>query len=212
MGSVLQHFKNSNPQNSASVYAIRSVLKELPELAQYAVNKNLLTILNTLNEDLFLSKAIYFDKPAQSNWYVTWHQDKTINVVDKIETDGYTGWTKKGDAFGVCPPQEVLDNTVAIRIHLDDTTDENGALRILPGSHKKILDDTELKLITENSVSTTCEVRAGGIQIMKPLLLHASSKTTNNRNRRVLHLEFNSIELPNGLEWVERLSITNTPN
>src|SRR5690606_40583465 len=65
----------------------------------------------------------------------------------------------------------------------------------------------EIKLITESSIPTICEVRSGGIQLMKPLLLHASAKTTNNKNRRVIHLEFNSVNLPGGLKWGEKLEL-----
>lgn len=206
MGSVLYHFKTENPSNAKDVYAIRNLLDKIPELQHIVLNGNLKKILSKIDENLFLTKAIYFDKPAQSNWYVTWHQDTTINVKEKLSSEGYTGWTKKEEFYGVRPPEEILHNTVTIRIHLDDTTDENGALHILPGSHKKRLSDQEIKLITQSSIHTVSEVRAGGIQIMKPLLLHASSKTINNKNRRVIHLEFNSIELEGELEWGERLN------
>jgi len=43
--------------------------------------------------------------------------------------------------------------------------------------------------------------------IMKPLLFHASNKTTNNQKRRVIHIEFNNQELPYDLEWSERFII-----
>jgi Uma2 family endonuclease len=38
---------------------------------------------------------------------------------------------------------------------------------------------------------------------MKPLLLHSSSKTTNNHQRRVIHIEFSRSPLPNSLNWSE---------
>ncbi|WP_462251172.1 phytanoyl-CoA dioxygenase family protein [Ekhidna sp.] len=205
MGSILHHYKNENPGTSSEVYAIRNLIGKVPDLRQLVLNNNLKKILSKIDENLFLTKAIYFDKPAQSNWYVTWHQDTTINVKEKKEVKGFENWTKKEDFFGVQPPKDILNNTVTIRIHLDDTTDENGALKVLPGSHKKRLSDEEVTLITQNSIPTVCEVRAGGIQIMKPLILHASSKTTNNKNRRVIHLEFDSKELPDELMWAERI-------
>ncbi|WP_109833334.1 phytanoyl-CoA dioxygenase family protein [Reichenbachiella versicolor] len=203
MGAFLFKYKQDHPQ-PGDVYAIRSVLEKIPELKEYIINSNIKSILSSLGDGYFLSKAIFFDKPAMSNWYVTWHQDTTINVQHKVEIDGYTGWTKKEGYFGVRPPEEILNNTITIRIHLDDTDYENGALHVLPGSHKKLLSNEEIKLITENSVPSTCEVRAGGIQLMKPLLLHSSSKTVNRKNRRVIHLEFNNCELPKGLEWAEK--------
>lgn len=212
IGSILHHYKSKNPQRSSEVYAIRNLMHEIPGLKELLFNKNLKTILSSIDENLFLTKAIFFDKPPLSNWYVTgvpatWHQDTTINVKERIETEGFYGWTKKGELFGVCPPKEILTNTLTVRIHLDDTTNENGALHIIPGSHKKKLNDQEIKLITESSIPTICEVNAGGIQLMNPLLLHASSKTTNQKNRRVIHLEFNAADLPNGLIWGEKLEL-----
>lgn len=207
MGGLLYKFRQDHPVDSPAVYAIRGLLQKLPELLPYLFNKNIRAILSRVDENLFLTKAIFFDKPAESNWYVTWHQDTTINARQKKEVKGFSGWTKKENAFGVRPPEEILNNTVTIRVHLDDTDEDNGALKVLPGSHKKLMTDDEIKLITENSVSTSVEVRAGGIQLMKPLLLHASSKTTNRKNRRVIHLEFNSVELTGGLEWAERIEL-----
>ena len=207
MSSILHKYQIGKSKPIDGVYAIRNLFNELQELSDIVVNQNLKTILHSFGHGHFVSKAIYFDKPAHSNWYVTWHQDTTINVAKRVESDGFYGWTKKDNLFGVCPPEEILKDTVTVRIHLDDTDDQNGALKVLPGSHKKRLADEEISLITESSVSTVCEVRSGGVHIMKPLLLHSSSKTSNNKNRRVIHLEFNSIDLPNGLEWGEKLEI-----
>jgi ectoine hydroxylase-related dioxygenase (phytanoyl-CoA dioxygenase family) len=93
-------------------------------------------------------------------------------------------------------------------IHLDDTNEQNGALKVVPGSHHKKLSDSEIQMITRNSIPFVCEVVMGGIHIMKPLLLHASSKATSQKHRRVLHLEFNNMELPLGLEWAERQRVS----
>jgi len=211
IGALLNHYKIQNPSVDGPVYAIRALLKEIPALLPLVVNHNIRRILSALGRGWFLSKAIFFDKPAQSNWYVTWHQDATINVTDKKEAKGYNGWTKKGNMYGVCPPEEVLHNTATLRIHLDDTDEDNGALQVLPGSHKKRMTDDEIKLITQNSVPALCDVRAGGLLIMRPLLLHASSKANRQKGRRVIHLEFNRLELANGLEWAEREEITANP-
>lgn len=188
-------------------YAIRNLLNEIPELKRSVPNANLLRILKVINPNLFLTKAIYFDKTQKSNWYVTWHQDIVINVSERIETPGFSGWTKKFGVHGVVPPDEYLKNTITVRIHLDDADETNGALKIIPGSHNKRLADDEINLITQNSIPYISEVDACGIQIMNPLLLHASSKATSQKHRRVIHLEFNSNELPNGLEWAERAEL-----
>jgi ectoine hydroxylase-related dioxygenase (phytanoyl-CoA dioxygenase family) len=111
---------------------------------------------------------------------------------------------QKSNVHGVSPPEEILKNTTTIRIHLDDTDEQNGALKVVPGSHHKKLTNSEIQVITQNSIPFACNVEACGIQIMRPLLLHASSKATSPKHRRVLHLEFNTMELKNGLEWAEK--------
>ncbi|HZY79117.1 MAG TPA: WYL domain-containing protein [Cyclobacteriaceae bacterium] len=188
-------------------YAIRNLLKEIPALKRHLFNTNLVKILKSIDPNLFLTKAIYFDKSPESNWYVTWHQDIVINVSEKVETEGYSGWTKKFGVHGVVPPEDILKNTFTVRIHLDDTNESNGALKVIPGSHKKKLSDEEIALIVQNSIPNVCDVEACGIQIMKPLILHASSKATVQKHRRVVHLEFCSTELPGGMEWAERMEV-----
>lgn len=208
MKSLIQNYfdRNSGSLNN-QVYAIRKLLLEIPELAEFLFNSNLKMILSKVGTNLYLSKALFFDKPPASNWYVTWHQDATINVKKKVDIKGFYGWTKKNNVISVCPPDEILKKTLTVRIHLDDTNDSNGGLKVIPGSHNKRLNDEEITLITQNSIPLSCEVQAGGIHLMKPLLLHASSKVMNQKHRRVIHLEFNSVELPEELEWAERLEL-----
>lgn len=186
-------------------HAIRNVFRAIPGLKPLVFNSNLLYILKRINPALFLVKATYFDKTAGSNWYVTWHQDKVIQVRERIEVDGFTGWTRKEEGMGVIPPDTILKAMVTVRIHLDDVDETNGVLKIVAGSHQKNLSDAEIAVITQNSIAATCEGVAGTIQLMKPLLLHASAKATKeNRHRRILHLEFSADELPAGLQWADR--------
>lgn len=203
MRSIIYGYLKSTAQTE-STHAIRNLFHQMPALKRYALNTNLLKILQAIDQNLFLTKAIFFNKTQDSNWYVTWHQDIVINVAEKIESEGFSGWTKKFGVYGVVPPEDYLKSTVTVRIHLDDTDETNGALKVIPGSHHKRLTDDEINLISQNSIPYVSEVDACGIQIMKPLLLHASSKATSQKSRRVIHLEFNSTDLPNGLEWAER--------
>lgn len=182
-------------------YYLRELTQKIPNLKNFLFNRNLQKIIEAIDEEAILTKATYMAKEPQNNWYVTWHQDCTINVAKKVEQEGYSGWTQKEGAISVCPPEEVLHQTFAIRIHLDDTDRDNGALKVLPGSHKKRLTDKDINLITENSLPVICELGAGGVHIMRPLVLHASSKLKNQKKRRVIHLEFSSAQLPPELEW-----------
>jgi predicted DNA-binding transcriptional regulator YafY len=191
-------------QSDEPVFGKRTLLKDIPDLKSVLINENLQRIIHAIDPNAFLVKAIYFDKPEAQNWYVTWHQDIPINVTERIDAEGYTSWTKKKGIQSVCPPESISHNIFSIRIHLNMTNDRNGALKVIPGSHKRRLTDAEIKTITTNSSPNICEVWEGGIQLMKPLLLHASSKAQNQKKRRVIHLEFSSSELPGELDWLER--------
>lgn len=203
ISTLLQQYKEDNSQGEKDeVFAIRRLFKKIPDLKELCFSANLKSILEQLGSGFFLTKAIYFDKPPKSNWYVTWHQDLPINVTEKKPLKGYKAWTQKDDVISVIPPDDILHNIVTIRIHLDDTNVDNGALKVVKGSHKKVHKSEDIHLMTGAPI--TCNVNRGGLHIMKPLLLHASSKTINQKRRRVLHLEFSNKELPNGIDWAER--------
>jgi ectoine hydroxylase-related dioxygenase (phytanoyl-CoA dioxygenase family) len=70
-----------------------------------------------------------------------------------------------------------IKNTFTFLIHLDDTGEKNGALKVIPDSQNKRLSDEEIVLITQNCIPFNCEVNCGSILLIKPLLLHSSSKT-----------------------------------
>ena len=186
------------------VFAQRQLLRMIPALKPLVINRNLQTIIRAVDPQAFLVKAIYFDKPPEHNWYVSWHQDVPINVVEKVETPGFDRWTQKEGTVSVCPPEEISKQLFTIRIHLDEVNETNGALRVVPGSQNKRLSDQEIQLITTNSLPVMCSVPAGGVQLLKPLILHASSRSKSTKRRRVVHLEFASLDLPGGLEWLER--------
>ncbi|MFB3386782.1 phytanoyl-CoA dioxygenase family protein [Flavobacterium sp. LAR06] len=191
-------------RKSQDLFAIRQFHKEIPETLPYIFNQNLKDIIEaTFREGYFITKSIYFDKPEKSNWFVAYHQDLTISVDKKIEIENFENWTTKQNQFAVQPPKEILENNFTIRIHLDTTTKDNGALKVINNSHSKGIFRVE-NLQTENE--TICEVEKGGIMIMKPLLFHASNKTTNNERRRVIHIEFSNQILPDGLEWSEKIA------
>lgn len=201
--------EKSTFRKSDDLFAIRQFHKEIPESLHYIFNQKLIAIIKSyFGEDYFITKSIYFDKPEKSNWFVSYHQDLTISVDKKMDIENFENWTNKQNQFAVQPPKEILENIFTIRIHLDKTTKENGALKVLNKSHKKGIYRTD-KVDLENEIETICEVDKGGIMIMKPLLFHASNKTTNNERRRVIHIEFSNKNLPNELEWSEKMDYNN---
>jgi ectoine hydroxylase-related dioxygenase (phytanoyl-CoA dioxygenase family) len=195
-------------RKTADLFAIRQFLKEVPSAVPLIFTPTLTTIISKVfGKDYFVVKSIYFDKPSASNWFVAYHQDLTISVDNKQEVQGFGPWTIKQNQFAVQPPLAILEDNFTIRIHLDDTDANNGALKVVPQSHLKgIYRPETINWGAETEV--ICPVKKGGIMFMKPLLLHASNKTINQAQRRVIHIEFSRIELPEKLNWSERLQYT----
>lgn len=187
------------------LFAIRRFLQEVPAIGSLLFTPALRSVVRTImGQDYFIVKSIYFDKPAASNWFVAYHQDLTISVAGRKETAGYGPWRVKPNQFAVQPPVALLELNYTIRIHLDDTTADNGALKVMAGSHAAGIRRTET---IDRDRETICEVPQGGIMLMKPLLFHASGRSSNARQRRVIHLEFSNQALPEGLEWAEKQNL-----
>jgi ectoine hydroxylase-related dioxygenase (phytanoyl-CoA dioxygenase family) len=194
-------------RKSTDLFAIRQFLKEVPETFDLIFTNNLKNVIRqVMGDNFFVIKSIYFDKPETSNWYVSYHQDLTISVDRKIELDNFGSWTTKQNQFAVQPPTDFLENITTIRIHLDDTDENNGALKVVPTSHLKNIYRPET-INWGSETEKTCAVRQGGLMLMKPLTLHSSSRTTNNKKRRVIHIEFSNKELPTEIKWAERINL-----
>ncbi|HVU26337.1 MAG TPA: phytanoyl-CoA dioxygenase family protein [Verrucomicrobiae bacterium] len=194
-------------QNSAKsrIGGVRNLLQNR-KIAEIASSLKLTSILDRVTDKrLFPVRAIFFDKTAESNWRVPWHQDFAIAVAEKIETLSFTGWSIKDEVLHVHPPRKILENMVTVRMHLDDCNSDNGALKVIPGSHLNgKLSSTQIGELTSKEKSVVCEISKGGALLMRPLILHSSSPAKNPSHRRVLHIEFAADELPNGLKWFER--------
>src|SRR6476661_7233437 len=143
-----------------------------------------------------------FEKSRERNWLVGMHQDLSIPVRERVEHPALSGWSEKEGGLFVQPPDDVLDALVAVRLHIDRCGEKDGALRIVPGSHRhgRLRGDAAARL-RDASGETTCPVERGAAMAMKPLLLHASAKTVGSGERRVLHVVFGPPSLPCGLHW-----------
>ncbi|WP_435416220.1 phytanoyl-CoA dioxygenase family protein [Polaribacter aestuariivivens] len=186
-------------------FSERQLLNRYPELQNIIFENELFKELYKAicDENFFLSKAIYFNKPSKSNWFVSYHQDLSISVKNKIEKNGYNGWTNKKGQLGTIPPLSILENSVTFRIHLDNADETNGCLKVISKSHKKgIIRIDDNFNANNNGIEVTCDIEKGGVMLMKPLLLHTSQKSTSENDRRVIHLEFCNQEIP--MEWLEK--------
>ena len=146
-------------------------------------------------------RATLFDKSPISNWLVAWHQDKALPMCEKREVGGWGPWSVKDDVIYAHAPAAVLSDVLALRLHLDDSGVDNGPLRVLPQTHTLgvLSDENMLRLASEIS-PVDCLTRRGGVLAMRPLLVHASSKSRSERPRRVLHIEYAAkIEITKGV-------------
>ncbi len=165
--------RSKNYRINQELFAVRSFLGEIPELQSLVLVPKIQELLSKFGKNYQVVKSIYFDKPPKANWVVNWHQDLTISVKSKTQMAGFMSWLPKKDYFSVQPPESYLQNIITLRIHLDDCTKLNGALRVIPKSHQKIQDIKTLESdFFEND--TICEVEKGGVLLMKPLIWHSS--------------------------------------
>ena len=136
-------------------------------------------------------KATLFDKSPDANWLVAWHQDTALPMCERREAAGWGPWSEKSGVIYAHAPARVLERIIALRVHLDDSTADNGPLRVLPGTHTLgVLSDAQIHEQSLSARPVTCAVAAGGVVVMRPLLIHASSKLNDQAPRRVLHLEY----------------------
>jgi ectoine hydroxylase-related dioxygenase (phytanoyl-CoA dioxygenase family) len=189
---------------SHSDHAMRHLIEVVPAVRKVAEEATIRALVKTvLGPSAFVVRSIFFDKTPDANWKVAWHQDLTIAVRQKIEVAGFTAWSVKDGVAHVQPPVEVLEQMLALRLHLDDCGPANGPLQVIPGSHKSgRLNARQISEWRDRQPAEICSVSRGGALLMRPLLLHASSPATEPKHRRVLHLEFAAGPLPCGLQWL----------
>ena len=138
-------------------------------------------------------RATLFEKTASANWLVVWHQDTALPLERRREVEGWGPWSTKDGVVYAHAPTAALERIVALRVHLDDSTPENGPLRVIPGSHALgVLSDAAIRGLVARERPQECLVASGGIVVMRPLLVHASSKSAAPAPRRVLHIEYAS--------------------
>lgn len=182
---------------------IRNADKKFNVVATLASSDYLLAQASRyLSGSPFLVRAILFDKSFNNNWLVTWHQDKTVAVSSKFEKEGWGPWSFKDGVHHVQPPLEVLESMITFRIHLDDSTCKNGCLKVMPNSHRLgLLSQEDIYRHTASTKGEVIEAPALSALVMRPHILHASSKAEEPSRRRVLHLEYSSYLLPEGINW-----------
>lgn len=139
--------------------------------------------------------ATLFEKSPTANWLFFWHQDTALPLRSRLEVHGWGPWSIKEGKYYAHAPASALSQVLALRLHLDDSTAENGPLRVLPRTHDLgVLRDDHISELASRISPVDCTVPKGGVVAMRPLLVHASSKSQVPMPRRVLHIEYAASE------------------
>ena len=182
---------------------VRNLEKKFVSVARLAAAPAMVgAAVELLGGEARLVRALFFDKTPGRNWAVPWHQDRTVTLNRRAEMDGWGPWSEKDGICHVQPPCSVLDRMLAIRLHIDPCDEENGCLRVIPGSHHSgLLKPREIRRMVEASDAVPCIASAGDAIIMRPHVLHSSRRSVSPSHRRVIHLEYSDYELPSGIRW-----------
>jgi hypothetical protein len=148
-------------------------------------------------------RAVLFDKNAQTNWRIGWHQDRTIAVRARREAPGFGPWSIKAGLTHVAPPFELLAGMVTLRVHLDPVGPENAPLLVARGSHRlgRVV-EAEIVAAVRRCGTAACLAERGDIWLYATPILHASDTAAQPARRRVLQVDYAACELPSGLAWL----------
>lgn len=161
------------------------------------------TIARRTGETAAPVRAILFDKRADRNWALGWHQDRTIAVAKRVEVAGFGPWSIKQGIQHVAPPITLLARMHTIRVHLDPVPVNNAPLLIAPGSHRLgRVAEPDIAAAVAQCGSAACLAECGDIWIYATSILHASDRAADPRRRRVLQIDYSPDSLPGGLEWM----------
>lgn len=183
------------------VYAARNLIETIPEVTTIWRCDSLLKFLRgQLGDQCGLVRALFFDKPPDRTWALAWHKDTSIAVKDNsIVSTSFSRPTNKAGVPHVIACDDILQRMLTLRIHLDEVTDENGPLRVIPGPHSSSTCEGE-------GLNAAVDIHAavGDVLAMRPLISHSSGSSTpgTKRHRRILHLEFADMAtLPDRFAW-----------
>ncbi|WP_394781751.1 phytanoyl-CoA dioxygenase family protein [Undibacterium sp.] len=206
LGQAELHALSQCCEPIADQYGLRNLLTRVPQINGLLLNDRLAELMGALGYAAAKPvRSLFFNKNLAHNWLVPWHQDLSIAVSAKAEATGYAKWTYKDGVDYVEPPVEILESIITLRVALDDADENNGALKVIPGSHLLgKLPSGDIPALVKDRAHVSCSVQAGDLLVMKPLLLHSSSKAANPVSRKVIHIELSAASLPPLMTWGEQ--------
>ena len=186
---------------SRSKAGIRHMLRHKATAAIAYDSRLMAMARHVLDTDATPFHATLFDKSPNANWLVVWHQDTALPLASTFDAPGWGPWSEKSEIAYAHAPAWALSRILALRVHLDASTSDNGPLRVVPGSHAMgLMTDQEVFAFAAAREHAECLAGRGGIMAMRPLLIHSSPKARNGEPRRVLHIEYaDALELAPGI-------------
>ncbi|MCC6538209.1 MAG: phytanoyl-CoA dioxygenase family protein [Bryobacterales bacterium] len=172
---------------------VRHLLSASPAAAALAADARLRQLAASWlgTPDPIPFRATLFEKSSKANWLIHWHQDTALPLATRVDASGWGPWSEKNGVHYAHAPAWALERVIALRVHLDACTADNGPLRVLPGSHRGgVLTDAQVAEHAAQLAPIACHCPRGGVVAMRPLLIHASSKCVTNSPRRVVHIEY----------------------
>ena len=168
----------------------------------FSENSSLMNTVKLLGSDVKPVRIVAFNKSRDTNWGVPWHQDRVIAVAARYEVQGFVNWTKKSHTWHCEPPQDLLHRMLFVRVHLDDTDSNNGAMQISVGSHARgLVSAANAEKIANMFPIESCDAKRGDILILNMLTLHCSKSSNAQSDRRVFRIDFAAFDLPAPLSW-----------
>ncbi|WP_312487869.1 phytanoyl-CoA dioxygenase family protein [Sphingomonas sp.] len=159
-------------------------------------------VASALGKDFRPVRAILFDKQDGANWALGWHQDRTIEVAERRDTDGVGPWTVKQGRAHVAPPRSLLERMRTVRFHLDPVDADEAPLLVSPGSHRLgLIPEAAIGDVVARLGEAVCLADAGSIWLYHTLILHTSAQSRPGRHRRVLQIDLSADALPGSLRW-----------
>jgi ectoine hydroxylase-related dioxygenase (phytanoyl-CoA dioxygenase family) len=168
----------------------------LGPVAEVARSPQLIELASAvLGQACFLFRATLFEKTIRANWLVVWHQETALPLRERRKLHGWGPWSIKEGITYAHAPAAALSQVLALRIHIDDSTCENGPLRVLPATHLLgVLSHDQIHELTTRIIPLDCVAAKGCVVAMHPLVVHASSKSRMEMPRTVLHIEYAASE------------------
>jgi hypothetical protein len=167
-------------------------LLSVPAIATLARDSRLLNLATAaLSCEPVPLRATLFDKSAETNWLVVWHQDTALPLLERREVPGWARGRRSAASSTLMPRRQSLSRLwrcAFISTIRHQTMGRSVFCR--ERTRWGVLSDDQIHAAAQRIEPVECTLARGGVFAMRPLLVHASSKVVTDAPRRVIHFEY----------------------